>query len=188
MKDRNAIIASMLTIEGGYVNDPADSGGETNHGVTARVARKGGYDGCMRAMTEDDACDIYRRLYWDANHLDDIAALSTPVAAKVFDIAVNMGNGRAGEFLQRILNVMNNRGAHYADIKVDGDIGGQTVSAFRAYIAKRGQEGAMRLEMLLCCMQGDFYITLAERREKDERFMYGWAKRMREWAATGVIS
>jgi len=34
--------------------------------------------------------------------------------------------------------------------------------------------------LVLCralnCLQGAYYIELAERREKDERFVYGWLK------------
>ena len=36
-------INHIIEIEGGYVNDPNDSGGETNYGVTEKVARDNGY-------------------------------------------------------------------------------------------------------------------------------------------------
>ena len=32
-----AIVAGVVAIEGGYVNDRNDAGGETNHGITAKV-------------------------------------------------------------------------------------------------------------------------------------------------------
>lgn len=41
----------LLGNEGGYVNNPADPGGETNWGVTVAVARASGYTGAMRDMT-----------------------------------------------------------------------------------------------------------------------------------------
>lgn len=37
MKDK--IINEIIRVEGGYVNDPRDSGGETNFGITVAVAR-----------------------------------------------------------------------------------------------------------------------------------------------------
>lgn len=173
---REKIIKNILKVEGGYVNDPRDSGGETNHGVTIYTARSAGYDGYMRDMTKGDAIDIYRCLYWDKNNLDAIAALSECVAEKVFDIAVNMGNGRAGEFLQRMLNVLNNRGKFYPDIRVDGAIGARTAAALQAFLKRRGDSGEEVLLKGLESLQGAFYVTLSERREKDESFVYGWLK------------
>ncbi len=32
-----AVVAGVFAIEGGYVNDPADAGGATNHGITEQV-------------------------------------------------------------------------------------------------------------------------------------------------------
>lgn len=44
------LIADLIAIEGGYSNDPDDSGGETTWGVTERRARKFGYTGPMIDM------------------------------------------------------------------------------------------------------------------------------------------
>ncbi len=50
-----AIAAGVFAVEGGYSNNPADPGGETNHGVTVAVARSHGYDGPMREMPKETA-------------------------------------------------------------------------------------------------------------------------------------
>ena len=171
MKER--IINEIIRVEGGYVNDPSDSGGETNFGITVAVARQFGYVGAMRNMPRSTAFDIYSAKYWDAVKGDDLAKLSELVAEEVVDTSVNMGPGRAGKFLQRSLNVLNNRGSLYLDLTVDGAIGNATISALRAYLNGRGEE---TLVTALNCLQGAYYITLAERREKDERFVYGWVK------------
>ena len=171
MKER--IINEIIRVEGGYVNDPSDSGGETNFGFTVAVARQFGYVGAMRNMPRSTAFDIYSAKYWDAVKGDDLAKLSELVAEEVVDTSVNMGPGRAGKFLQRSLNVLNNRGSLYLDLTVDGAIGNATISALRAYLNGRGEE---TLVTALNCLQGAYYITLAERREKDERFVYGWFK------------
>ncbi len=171
MKER--IISEIIKVEGGYVNDPSDSGGETNFGITVAVARQFGYVGAMRDMPRSVAFDIYSAKYWDAVKGDEMVKLSEHVAEEVVDTSVNMGPGRAGKFLQRALNVLNKRGSLYKDLTVDGAIGKATVSALRAYLDGRDEETLVKA---LNCLQGAYYITLAERREKDERFVYGWFK------------
>lgn len=106
----------LLGHEGGYSNDPADPGGETMWGVTARVARSKGYTGPMRDMPVAFAKDkVYRPDYWDA-----VAAESLPPAVRyvVFDAAVNSGVVQAIKWLQR---------AVFADD--DGIIGPKTLMA-----------------------------------------------------------
>jgi len=157
--------------EGGYVNDPSDSGGETNWGITERVARQAGYTGPMKELWKERAREIGKWKYWDALSLDEVASVSPEIAFEVFDTGFNMGQERAAEFLQRSLNVFNRQGKDYPDIRVDGDIGPGTLGALQSYIDRRGTKVLLKA---LNCLQGAFYIELAERREKDERFVRGW--------------
>jgi lysozyme family protein len=170
----NDAVENVLHHEGGYVNNPNDSGGETNFGITESVARKNGYMGDMREMKRSYAISIYKSLYWDSLELDIVEQSSPAIADKLFDIGVNMGVGRAAEFFQRLLNVLNKRQELYTDIAVDRDIGKQTLNAFYSYIQHRGNHGEVVMMKALNCLQGAFYITLSERREKDETFTYGW--------------
>jgi len=169
--DKTQIINEILRIEGGYVNDPSDSGGETNFGITIAEARACGYEGAMIDLPRQDAFNIYAKKYWDAVRADELIALSKTVAEEVVDTSVNMGPGRSAKFLQRSLSVLNDRQRLYPDLIVDGDIGPATIDALAVYLSMRA-EGA--LVKALNCLQGAFYIELAERREKDERFVYGW--------------
>lgn len=170
---KQKIINEIIRVEGGYVNDPSDSGGETNFGITIGVARSFGYTGSMLDMPRQVAFDIYAVKYWDSVRGDQLAELSERVAEEVVDTGVNMGIKRAGEFLQRSLNVLNNREKYYNDIATDGVIGGGTLMALEYYIFKRSDEVMVKM---LNCLQGAFYVELAERREKDERFINGWFK------------
>ena len=59
MHSVESIAAEIVRREGGYVNDPDDPGGATNHGVTIHTMRKLGID-----LTRDgkvDAADVRRR-------------------------------------------------------------------------------------------------------------------------------
>ena len=160
------ILDHIIDVEGGYVNDPSDSGGETNFGITVGVARAFGYAGDMRGMPRAVAVSIYTTKYWDSVRAGDMPG---SVAAEVVDTAVNCGVTRAGRFLQRALNVLTPGDA----IAVDGIIGSGTVRKLNEYLAKRDE---VTLVKMLNCLQGAFYVELAERREKDERFIYGWFK------------
>ena len=168
------LVEGLIGREGGYVNDPADSGGETIWGITRAVARENGYAGAMRDMTRDQAKAIYRAKYWAKPGLYHIAPLSSAIAEELLDTGVNAGTGTAGILLQRSLNVLNRLGADYPDIKVDGAIGPGTAKALAAFLKRNGRPAEGRLMKMLNALQGAFYVELAERREKDERFVNGW--------------
>lgn len=172
----DALLDKLISVEGGYVNDSHDSGGETCYGVTIAVAREEGYTGRMQDMTREQAKQIYARRYWIKPKFADVSSRSFLIAEELFDTGVNCGTATASIMLQRCLNVLNNQGAFYPDLKVDGAIGGATLGALDAYLKKRGKEGETVLFVMLNCLQGERYIDLAERRAKDEAFIYGWIK------------
>ena len=113
--------------EGGYVNDPSDSGGPTNWGITEKVAKQNGWDVSMRLLRKSDAEVIAKRAYWDVMRLDSVAKISNNIALELFDTGFNTGTRRAVEFLQRCLNALNRGEGDYPDVVVDGDLGGRHV-------------------------------------------------------------
>lgn len=176
MSLKDTIIADIIAVEGGYVNDSCDSGGETRYGITKAVAVANGYTGPMCDMPISYAEDIYAAKYWDAVQADELEHYCPGLAAEVVDTAVNCGVSRSAKFLQRSLNALNDSGRYYADILVDGDIGQKTLEALEGYYLARRDAGMSVLIKMLNCLQGEFYVSLAEKREKDERFIYGWFK------------
>ena len=62
---KDQIIDEIIRKEGGYVNDPADSGGETNWGITVNRARQSGYNGDMRTMPRSDQRLFCSRRFFD---------------------------------------------------------------------------------------------------------------------------
>lgn len=177
MKTVNAVIEDVLANEGGYVNNPNDAGGETNHGITTATARSQGFKGPMSAMTQDFAFEVYRRRYVIAPGFDRIAAASMPVAAELVDTGVNMGPRVATVFLQRSLNGLNNGARDYPDLTIDGAAGTAPLTALKAFLARRGAEGERRLLVLLNALQGERYLSLTEGRTGNEAFLYGWLAR-----------
>lgn len=168
------LIEDVIAIEGGYSNDPADSGGETNFGITIRQARKFGYQGEMVDMPRSVAETIYAQNYWYEPGFYDVSTSSMLVARELFDTGINCGVGKAAEFFQMALNAFNREGTDYADIKEDGDIGPATLKAFALYLKTRGNSGVVVMLKALNSLQGAHYIELSRRRQKDERFTFGW--------------
>jgi len=150
----------VLASEGGYVNDPRDSGGATNFGITQRV-----YDAfrqrndlrpqSVRAITPDEVASIYKRQYWDAVKADD---LPDGLDYAVFDYAVNSGPKRAATDLQRVLGV-----------KADGIVGNVTLAA-------AGSGDVFALIDALCNRRMAFLQTL----KTWKTFGRGWGRRVAE--------
>lgn len=140
----------LLGHEGGYSFHPADPGGETMWGITARVARANGYRADMRSMPRHIAKDLYRKLYWDKVRADELPA---DLRYPLFDAAVNSGPVQAIKWLQRAV-----------DVKDDGQIGPMTM----ANVHQAGAAVRMTAERL------DFMTSLPTW----GAFGKGWARRI----------
>lgn len=119
----DTIVLQTLKHEGGYVNDDRDPGGETNMGISKRA-----YPNLdIKSLTKAQAIEIYRRDYWEKPRINMLKY--DALAAKVFDLGVNMGSKQAVKLLQRAINDI---GA--TSLKDDGIIGSFTLSAVNAYV------------------------------------------------------
>lgn len=167
-----AIVGAIFVVEGGYSNNPADPGGETNHGVTVAVARQEGYTGPMREMPKEVAQDIYARGYVVKPGYHHIIGMSPAVGQKLVDAGVNAGTGRASRWFQVALNQLSRGGQDYAQVSVDGQIGAQSIAAYRALENKRGRIKACELVLkLVDTQQGTHYMSLNK-----PMFIVGWAE------------
>jgi len=169
----DASFAKVIQSEGGYVNDAADHGGETNLGVT--IGAWGAYlgraiqPGEMKALTVDAVKPFYKSMYWDKVKGDDLPA---GVDYAVFDFSVNAGVGRAAKFLQRAVGAVD-----------DGVIGSGTLGR----VAKT--EPAKLLENFADQKQR-FYNGLATTNPTQQKFLKGWLARVDhvQTAATSMLA
>ena len=88
--DFDRAIAFVLKWEGGYVNNPADPGGETKFGISQRAYPSVN----IKDLTEEQAKAVYKRDYWEKMGCN---ALIWPMSLVVFDTAINMGCSKAAE-------------------------------------------------------------------------------------------
>ena len=97
-------LALMLAHEGGFSNDPHDSGGMTNLGMTRRAwetyVQRQVDEAEMRGLTPEIVAPFYKTKYWDACKCDQ---LPLGVDYAVFDFAVNAGASRASKTMQSAL-------------------------------------------------------------------------------------
>lgn len=113
------IMDHIFRHEGGYADHPSDPGGATNMGITIGTLRA--YRGKevtkadVRALTKEEAREIYRRNYWDRVEGD---LLPGGVDLCVMDAAVNSGPARGARWLQRAVGAT-----------PDGKIGTKTLAA-----------------------------------------------------------
>jgi lysozyme family protein len=95
-------VSEVLKSEGGYTNDPSDSGGATNFGITIADYRKyinpNGTPTDVKNMKVEDAKKIYKARYWDALDCD---SLRSGVDFTVFDYGVNSGLQRPRNALKK---------------------------------------------------------------------------------------
>lgn len=178
--DFNEAVTAVLSknIEGGFVNDPDDPGGPTNHGMSLVEVQRLDADEKLREFirahfdvnhdgvidiadvkdwTDEDAREFYHEFYWKPVRGSD---LPRPLAIIVFDSAVNEGVQKAATHLQRSIG----------GISVDGIIGDETVEAAWGW---RIEEGGFRPEEEVFLSRLNRYSTLT----KAPKFFPGWARR-----------
>lgn len=156
-----SIVSAVFLMEGGYVNDPRDPGGETNFGVTQKVARDHGYLGAMKDMTKEQASAIYITSYVEKPNYVEIVALSPAVGQKLIDAGVNAGTSRSSRWFQTALNALNRGGVDYPTVAVDGRIGTGTITSYKGLQKKRGRVTACELVIkLVDAQQATHYMNL----------------------------
>ena len=161
MADFNLAIGRVLQNEGGLCNDSGDPGGLTNFGISQRAYP----DIDIRNLTQQEAKDIYKKDYWDANNLGSI--IDQPTAGKLLDMAVNMGSYRMGMILQQALTQ-----DFRCAINVDGKIGPETIKA-------SNQQGIYLLQKLRN-RSVQFYEDLVQERPEEAKFLNDWLQRARQ--------
>jgi lysozyme family protein len=169
------IIASVFGVEGGYVNNPHDPGGPTNHGITQKVAREKGYTGDMRQFPKEWAQRIVYDGYIVKPGFDRLIEHSPAAAEEAIDSGVNAGPAQPSRWLQIALNSLNRQGKDYPELKVDGRVGPATIAAYAGLEKVRGRAEACRLVVkLLDAQQANHYLQLTAGNSTFETFMPGW--------------
>lgn len=146
-------IEVILRHEGGYVNHPADPGGETNFGI----CRRNYPDLDIRNLTREQAIEIYYRDYWLPLNLSGIR--DPQAVLEIFDMGVNAGLRTAVKIAQRLVGAF-----------ADGAIGEETTVKINAFPGNFVE--------LYKANRKIYYINLARRKPALGVFLEGWLNRV----------
>ena len=143
----------ILKIEGGYVDDPTDRGGETKYGISANA-----YPGVDIAnLTIEEATELYRVDYWDAYRCGEL----NPVPGiLLFDAVVQHRPKTAVRLLQEA-----------AGTYIDGIIGPNT-------IAKANQRDARQFMLDNIRERAIYYHQLVTSNSDQAKFLPNWYRRL----------
>ena len=157
----------LLQSEGGYVNHPLDKGGPTKYGVILSVWKERGHDKDgdgdidaedIKLLTEEDACAIAKKMFWDYFQADKINNQS--VAIFIVDWGYNSGRKTVARKLQRILKIDD-----------DGIVGVNTLNTIN-------QSDQHRLFDTLKASRLEFIENIIKRRPDQKVFHKGWLNRI----------
>lgn len=175
MADFNPAFAATMKVEGGYVNDPQDPGGETYKGVARKFNSKwegwiiidmakqaGNFPANLdsNVSLQEKIKTFYEINYWDKVRGDDIT--NQDIAESIFDFAVNAGTIASSKLAQITVKA-----------EPDGVIGPVTLQKINA------EEPRVFLA-LFALSKIARYVSICEKRQDSKKFFYGWVKRTLE--------
>lgn len=187
MKDFfDCIISNLLFLEGGFVNNPNDSGGATNFGISCKFLKSLCEDdksllsffdkdgdskigiSDIKNLTKEDAIYLYRNFFWEKYNFNLLPP--TALVQKVFETSVNIGAKPAIKNLQKSINVFlpNN-----SKIVVDGIIGEKTIQAVNILESKFEKILSNFVENSIA-----YYRLLVKQYPKNSQFLNGWINRL----------
>lgn len=149
--------------EGGWANDPDDSGGCTMAGITIATYRQyyGKNKTCndLRFITQEEWLYIFKKGYWDKMKADYINNQS--IAQLVVDMAWGSGSYWAIRKMQKAIGV-----------KDDGIIGPKTLAALNA-------EPQEEVFQKIWNMRYDWLVAISKK-GNNKKFLKGWLRRLND--------
>jgi len=179
--DFDEIYNKLIKDEGGYTNDPKDSGGETYKGITKKNypdnpiwviidAHKNEYNFLPFLETSPALETEVKKFYYNLYKKNRIPELHDFVLKeKLFSSVVNMGRIKASRILQESYNLLKKSNI----LSNDGVIGSASIKCFNDLKPQARKDLLMFYRAELYC----FYKSLTIKRPKDTRFLKGWTRR-----------
>ena len=158
------LIADVIAREGGYSDNPADTGGPTKYGITQATLS----EWRKQPVTAQDVADLQMpeaRLIYEAQYINapGLYRITDPtLQALLFDSAVQHGPATAVRWLQAAV-----------DVPVDGVCGPVTAAAANANPARAYRQ--------VLATRVRYYGSIIEHDHSQAIFAAGWANRVAEF-------
>ena len=159
----------------GYVNDPVDTGGMTNYGITYKTyARWAGIqphnvtENMMRNISYGNAIRIYKELYWDKLRGDQIKKFA--IAYALLDFSVNKGPHRVIPMVQEILGGVPIQRESEARIVMNKE----TLKKLNSL----NDEQSRQFLSVFFDKIDDGYYSIVQNNSSQGKFLAGWLKRV----------
>lgn len=166
----NKAIKYVIDNEGGFVDNEHDMGGVTNFGLSMRFL-KSFYPEIditykwIKNLTFNKAYDIYKSAWWNAYNYGKIN--NRNVAAKILDMAVNIGPTKAGKIVQKALNDCTE-----LELIVDGILGSKSMASLNNEKVDKDQLMKNIIKQLIY-----YYIDIVINTPSQLVFLKGWINR-----------
>ncbi len=159
----NRLVEKLIVLEGGYVNNHADAGGETKYGISKRS-----YPNVdIKNLSTQQAADIYYDDFWVKNNLDRIEDYD--LAWAIFKAVVVTNSFRVISILQAENNAINLK-----QLAIDGKLGVKTLEA----INELSPKWAGILKNLFEYRLSQYYTCLVLKENSQKVFLLGWLNRV----------
>lgn len=157
----------VIDKEGGYIDDPFDSGGATKYGISSSFIKTNELKiKDIKELTLLQAKEIYHMFFWNPLKIDQFN--DSIVQLFLFDTAVNCGNERAALLLQSSIHSISH-------IAIDGKIGRETIRTCNNITSSASNNKL--LKRLMLANRIAYYIHIVESNETQRRFLKGWVNR-----------
>ena len=178
MADFNKALLLILANEGGYVNDPADPGGETYKGIARKMnpdwlgwhiidllKAKNGFPGSLHSPDETEIVkqldyevkSFYYSNFWMKISGDKI--INQQVAESIFDFAVNADDNVSILLAQSVVHA-----------KQDGEIGPKTIEAINCF-------DPYHFLAAFALAKINRYVAICNKRPLSKKYFFGWVIR-----------
>ena len=168
MADIQKYAPKLWRLEGGFVNDPNDKGGATNHGVTLNAyevyclqqGKKKPTVEDLKNLSWDEFVDITKMHYWNRWQADKI--INQSLAELLVDWTYNSGSWGV-KIPQKVLGLVD-----------DGIVGNKTLFVVNS-------NDAQKVFDKIWAARKEFFEGIVKRDPSQKKFLAGWLNRLNEF-------